>query len=356
MEKPLPRALMPLVIVMSLLSTSAQPDALSSDLKKAFAAGVLPDLHGAHVELGGQPLGEAYFPGEDESWGQPLGTRKHGPDTLHDLRSVTKSVVGLLYGIALQDGIVPPPDAPLYAQFPDYAHLRDARRDQITVEHALSMQMGLAWNEDLPYSDPRNSEIAMELAPDRYAYILSRPISQPPGTGWGYNGGATALLGKLISDGSGMALDQYAKTQLFDPLGITEFEWHAGADAVPSAASGLRLTLPDLSKVGRLVVQDGIFGGAQIVPGDWIARSFEPQVTLNEFVRYGYHWYLSGPPGTTVAFAAGNGGQRLTVQSDKDLVVASFSGAYNTPNSWAVPLKVLTDFAVPAAIAALARD
>ena len=345
-----------LVTALTLSSTPSVPETLSQKLEAAFSAGALSDLHSAYVEFGGETLGEVYFAGEDESWGKPLGVRDHGPETLHDLRSVTKSVVGLLYGIALGDGIVPPPEAPLYVQFPDYAHLRDPARDEITLAHVLSMQMGLEWNEDLPYSDPRNSEIAMELAPDRYAYILSRPIAQAPGTGWGYNGGATAILGKLISEGSGMALDAFARNRLFGPLGITEFEWHSGKDGVPSAASGLRLTLRDLSKIGRLVVQDGVFEGKQIVPGDWIARSFEPQTTLNDFVRYGYHWYLSGPPGTVVAFAAGNGGQRLTVQPDKDLVVASFSGAYNKPNSWDVPLKVVTDYAVPAAKDVLAQD
>lgn len=325
-------------------------DTLDTRLTDSFAAGDLPGLHGVIVELADRRLAETYFEGADERWGDPLGVRQHGPDTLHDLRSITKSVVGLLYGIALARGEVPAPHEPLYAQFPDYSDLaQEPGRDAILVGHALSMQMGLEWNEDLPYSDTRNSEIAMEYAPDRYRYVLEQPIVQAPGQSWTYSGGATALIGKMISDGAGMPLDAFAKKHLFDPLGITEFEWIAGQDGVPSAASGLRLVLPDLVKIGRMVAQDGVYEGQQIVPKDWLERSFQPRATLDEYTKYGYLWYLGGTPDNIVAFAAGNGGQRLTVQPKVDLVVASLAGNYNQPEAWRLPLKIVLEFVVPEA-------
>ena len=149
-------------------------------LAQAVAADQLPGLHSVLVLRHGEVFAEAYFKGRDERWGRPLGERQHGPDEIHDLRSVTKSVVGLLYGIALADGLVPAPEAPLYAQFPEYAGLADdPDRQAVRVMDALNMTMGLRWNEDLPYSDPRNSEIAMERAPDRFRYVLdsrSRPL------------------------------------------------------------------------------------------------------------------------------------------------------------------------------------
>ena len=130
-----------------------------------------------------------------------------GPETLHDLRSVTKSVVGLLYGIALDRGLVPPPDAPLMAQFPEYGDLAaDPARAGITVGHALTMTLGTEWDEERPYTDPENSEIAMEMAPDRYRYVLERPVIVPPGTRWIYSGGAVALVGALIARGAGKSL------------------------------------------------------------------------------------------------------------------------------------------------------
>ena len=88
----------------------------------------------------GRTLFEWYGEGEDQNWGRPLGKVKFGPTVLHDLRSVTKSMVGMLYGIALADGKVPPPEARLYDQFPQYADLaREPGRERLTVAHVLGM-------------------------------------------------------------------------------------------------------------------------------------------------------------------------------------------------------------------------
>ncbi len=83
--------------------------------------------------------------------GQSLENVKFGPETLHDIRSVTKSIVGLLYGIALAKGRVPALDTPIVAQFPEYADLgRDPERERITIRHALTMTLAMEWNENAP--------------------------------------------------------------------------------------------------------------------------------------------------------------------------------------------------------------
>jgi CubicO group peptidase (beta-lactamase class C family) len=85
----------------------------------------------------------------------------------HELRSVSKSIVGLLYGIALREGKVPALDAPLLAQFPDYTDLPDLeQRRRWTIRHAITMTLGLEWNEDISYDDPRNGQTAMDRAAD----------------------------------------------------------------------------------------------------------------------------------------------------------------------------------------------
>ena len=334
----------------------AHAQTLEEKLRSGFETGQLPGLHGAIIDFRGERLAEVYFPGKDERWGASIGVVNREAHSLHDLRSVTKSVVGLLYGIALSEGKVPGPDQPLYAQFPGYRDLlEEPGRDRILVGHALSMQMGLEWNEDIPYSDPRNSEVAMEKAPDRYRFVLEQPIREAPGESWIYSGGAVALLGKLIEDGTGMRLDAYAEEKLFTPLSIGTYEWIAGADGAPSAASGLRLALPDLAKIGHLVADLGAHEGQQIVPADWLEQSFYPRVTLNESTRYGYLWYLSGNEENPIAIAVGNGGQRLTVEIGVDLVVASFAGRYNDPESWQTSINVLFDYAVPEAKRLLAQ-
>ncbi len=325
----------------------AQP-VLNDGITTAHEDGALPGLHAVLVRYGEETLAEVYFSGRDERWGQTLGVRDHGPETLHDIRSVTKSVVGLLYGIALSEGKVPPPDAPLIAQFPDYSDLLgDPQRGGITVGHALSMKMGTEWSEDLPYTDPRNSEIAMELAEDRYRFALDRPMISDPGDYWVYNGGAVALIGKLIADGTGMDLEAYAASVLFDPLGIETFEWIRGADGVPSAASGLRLTAPGLARLGDLIIQQGRWDGQQIVPADWLEISFAPKADLDR-LRYGYLWWLAGqgdPPAWVAGF--GNGGQRLTVQPEFDLVIVVLAGNYNDPEAWKLPARVVEEFVSP---------
>ena len=323
---------------------------MDEQLTEAFEAGELAGLHGLLVVHEGEVLTEVHFDGEDERWGDPLGEREHAADTLHDVRSVTKPVVGLLYGIALAEGKVPDVDEGLLAQFPAYADLADdPDRRALRIHHALSMTMGTEWDEDLPYSDPRNSEIAMENAPDRYRFVLDRPLVGEPGTDWTYNGGAVAIVAKLIEDGAGMPVDEYAERKLFAPLGITDHEWVHGPDGVPSAASGLRLTLRDLAKIGQLVLQEGRFDGKEVVPADWLAASFTPRADLGNGLRYGWLWWLSGdgePPAWVAGF--GNGGQRLTIQPAYDLVIAVQAGNYNEPDAWQLPATLIEKFVAPA--------
>ncbi|WP_206057237.1 serine hydrolase [Nitratireductor sp. XY-223] len=347
-----------LVAVFAFSGVAASADAeLNRKLQDAFAAGELEGLHGVLIIHEGEVIAETYFEGPDQRWGAPLPNVKHSEISLHDLRSVTKSVVGLLYGIALGEGIVPPVDAPLIAQFPQYGDLAgEPLRDRITVGHALSMKMGTEWNEDLPYTDRRNSEIAMEYAADRYRFILDRPMVAEPGQEWRYSGGATAIVAKLISDGAGMPIDVYAREKLFGPLEIKSYEWIKGSDGVPSAASGLRLTLPDLGKIGRLILDGGVYNGQQVVPEAWLRESFRPRAELHQ-LRYGYFWWLASrgdPPSWVAGF--GNGGQRLTVQPEFDLVVAIFAGNYNDPDAWRLPVKVIEEFMVPAVRARIGNN
>ncbi|MEZ5924359.1 MAG: serine hydrolase [Hyphomicrobiaceae bacterium] len=328
---------------------SAQESETGKKIRQAVASGDLAGLHGVMVAHKGKVLVEEFFSGEDERWGVSLGKRDHGPETLHDLRSVTKSIVALLYGMALAERRVPTVDRPLLAQFPEYADLAgDPRRDAITIGHALSMQMGTEWDESLPYSDPRNSEIAMEAASDRYRFILDRPMIEPPGTQWRYNGGATAIIGRVIAKGVGKPIDAYAKKKLLEPLGIREFEWIKGRDGEPSAASGLRLKLPDLVRIGEMVVAGGTFDGRTIVPADWLTALATPRATTRDGLRYGYFWWLApqGDPPVWVA-CFGNGGQRLTVQSKHGLVIAINAGNYNRPDDWKMPVKLIEGYLVP---------
>ncbi|WP_416898472.1 MAG: serine hydrolase domain-containing protein [Minwuia sp.] len=323
---------------------------MEKEIREAYASGELKGLHGVVVRRHGALLAEAYFDGADQRWGRDLGVRTHGPDELHDIRSVTKSVVGMLYGIALSEGIVPPIDAPVIGQFPELADLaEDPARCAITIEHALSMRMGTEWDEEMPTTDPRNTGMQMERSDDRYRFALDRRMVHRPGTVWTYGGGATELVAGIIARGAGMPIDEYARKVLFQPLGIDEWEWVRGRDGHPVAASGLRLRMPDLVVIGEMVRQGGRHAGRQVVPEDWLKRSLVPRSEIPGGQRYGYFWWLSvegDPPGA--AMGIGNGGQRLHVGLRSGVTLAVLCGNYNQCDAWVVPTRILVDIVLPA--------
>jgi len=319
----------------------------------AFNKGELANLHSVIVVRDSRLVVERYYEGIDNHWGASLGNITFTADTLHDLRSVSKSIVSLLYGIALAEGKVPTIDTALLDQFPEYEDLvSDPDRRRITVEHALTMTMGLEWNEKFSYSEMRNSETAMEYAPDRFWYVLSRPIVDEPGTRFNYSGGATTVLAGIISRGVGKSVLDYAKEKLFHPLSITKVEWTSGLNGEPAAASGLRMTPRDLAKVGQLLLNQGRWDDVQVIPAEWLASSFMARVLSHGKTSYGYHWYLprnhrwsNGQVG-----AAGNGGQRLVIFPDYQLIIVITAGNYNLPDKTqsAYPRKIIRKLVLPA--------
>jgi CubicO group peptidase (beta-lactamase class C family) len=312
-------------------------------------------LHGVVVARHGKLVLERYFEGEDEAWGAPLGRVAFTQDTQHDLRSVTKSVLGLLYGIARAQGKVPAPEHKLLDALPEYADLAtDPRHRKLTVAHALTMTLGFDWNEDIPYQDPANSEIRMEQAPDRYRYIFTRPFIAEPGTRWIYGAAGTELIGKLIVKGAGQSLPDFARANLFEPLGIGKTVWTNGFNGQPAPASGLRMTPRDLARIGQLMLDGGTWGGRGILPAAWLDRCVTPIVSVDETRRYGYQWYVGdfafgAPLGWRLSRLErwwggfGEGGQRLFVVPDLTLVVAITAGNYLMPDQWVPSTRVMRE-------------
>jgi CubicO group peptidase (beta-lactamase class C family) len=326
----------------------------TADLPQRFAAlqdsGRLLNVHGVVAFRKGRLVFERYMAGTDESWGRQLGTVDFKADTLHDMRSVTKSIVGLLYGIALGQQRVPAPDQPLLAQFPEYPDLaKDPDKARLTVAHALTMTLGLDWSEDDPLH--HSDEVLMDDSPDRYRFVLERPTLGPPGKGYKYNGGATTLLGRLIERGTGVDLPTFARTALFDPLGISSAEWAKLPNGAASAASGLRLTPRDLARIGQMMLAAGKWDGRTIVPADWLEASVRPAAVVDDARRYGYQWYLgelalagkTGSYGAKWIGAFGLGGQRLFVFPDLEFVLAVTAGNYTTEDQGRAPIAILRE-------------
>jgi CubicO group peptidase (beta-lactamase class C family) len=311
------------------------------------------NIHAVLIERAGRLVYEEYFSGKDERWGQPLGVVTFTRSTLHDLRSVTKSVVSALVGIAGAAGAIPSLDAPLLDYFPEYKDLDVPERRRITIRHALSMSAGFEWNEDVPYTDPKNDEIVMNRSPDPLHYVLARPIVSAPGTSWRYNGGTTQALATIVQRATKRPLADYARATVLLPLGITEFEWLGNLAGVPSGASGLRLRPRDLAKFGSLYLHDGLWNGRQIIPKDWVYESTRRRLTFpgQEAKGYAYQWWhacYQTPSGVVeVPIAVGNGTQRIFLLRAQQTVVTVLAGRYNDFSS-SPPERLLLDFILPA--------
>jgi CubicO group peptidase (beta-lactamase class C family) len=318
------------------------------------------NIHAVLIERDGRLVYEEYFAGEDQRWGRPLGRVHFDAQTKHDLRSISKSMVSALVGIALASGAIRSLDEPLLDFFPEpaYADLAAPARRSLTLRHALTMSAGLEWNEDLPYTDPRNDEIVMTRSSDPIRYVLSRPIVSEPGATWAYNGGLTQLLGAIVQRATGQPLREYARTVLFEPLGVDDTEWLGDLNGMPSAASGLRLRPRDLAKFGSLYLHDGRWRGRQIISPNWVRESTRRHLPLPSPVSafgthgYGYQWrhtcFRTGAGTFESPTAAGNGQQRIYVLPALRLVVTVLAGRYNDPSAARLTERLLLEQIIPA--------
>lgn len=321
---------------------------LLKELVRQIRAGEHSNVHSLLVIRHSKLILEEYFSGLDERrdpvvGSKPVGMVKFNRNSLHDMRSVTKSVVSILFGIAQSQGFIGSLDTPVLDFFPEYTDLTSAERKAIRLRNLLSMTPGWEWDEDSkPYGDPGNSETAMDNSADPYRYVLERPILSMPGKKWQYNGGTTLLLGTIVERATKQPLDRYAEKVLFGPIGITQYEWIRYRNGKVIPASGLRLRPRDLARIARLYLQNGVWKG-QVVPESWVRASTSAQAPEG---FYGFHWWTGtsgepfGPSGPW-AMALGYGGQRALLCPSLDLIVVATAGLFNDRKQSTVIHKVL---------------
>ncbi len=315
--------------------TAAGMDTMPIQLMvKAIVANEYPNIHSVLIAKNNQLVFERYFSGKDEDWGTGFGVVDHSRGTLHDLRSITKSVVSACIGIAMDKGLIQSVDQNIFDFFPEYISYKTGLRAQVTVKDLLIMAGGMQWDENISYTDPANSEIQMTFSPNPVEFVLSRPMVDTPGTVWNYNGGATQLLAGIIKSVSGKEVDAFAAENLFSALGITTFTWHQyGVTGIPAAASGLRLTPGDMIKFGLLYASKGKYNGNQILSSAWVNESFESHIS-RDMGGYGYQFWIlpsfvSNGHTVDLVSAVGNGDQRIFFDDENHLTVVTTAGNYN---------------------------
>jgi hypothetical protein len=310
------------------------------------------NIHSVLIERHGRLIAEFYRQGKDHSinilfglW-RPFSTHvKFSPTTLHDIRSVSKSIVGLLVGIAQQKGEIGSLSTPILQFYPENLDVRSPEKDAIALEHLLTMSSGLQWNEGAVPND--ETRLFWETTPLRY--LLNRPIIAKPGQVFNYNSGGTMVLSDMLTRTSGKSLTELVKTELFDPLEITNWEWVSNLHGKELAFTGLRMRPRDLLKIGRMMLDGGRWQNRQVVPEAWVAASLRPKIATGykgspntaDDLKYSYQWWGGSINwhGKTLGWSAGfgNGGQRLFIVPDLDLAIVTTAGDYE---SWEIVHKL----------------
>jgi CubicO group peptidase (beta-lactamase class C family) len=306
------------------------------------------NVHAVLVARHGQLAFERYFSGSDEVHNRKVSNVTFDPDTRHDLKSVSKSVASLAVGIAIDRGRIRSVDEPILSFFPELSDLRSPETERLKLGHALTMSLGLKWVEADPSRNYDNDEVRMQMARDPCRYVLSLPVTAPPGQEFFYDTGALTLVSAIVRKATGRPLDDFARETLFEPLGIAGAEWfRVRGDS--DAGGGLRLRPRDMAKIGQLVLAGGRWNGRQIVSKAWIEASMTPRLEATSGYFYGYLWWLgrSLVNGREVhwAGALGRGGQSIRIVPELDLVVVVTAGYYQdySPQAFQVQSGVFKD-------------
>lgn len=249
---------------------------------------------------------------------------------LHTLQSVTKSVMSVAFGIAVDRGYIPGVEAAAWPFLEAYGpDLAEPRRAAATIEDFLTMRSGIDWAvPGQTYDDPTHPTVELEASEAWVEYVVARPVGTDPGTRFDYNDGVSVLLGKILREATGERMDRWAEEHLFGPIGIDDYHWKVTPDGEADTEGGLYLSPHDLARVGYLMLRGGAWDDRRIVSEEWVRASTSPVIpdiapnNGRADTGYGYQWWIPArDDGETAIFAAnGYGGQFLHVVPEHDLV------------------------------------
>lgn len=313
----------------------------SRGLASAYQAFAASDVTQALlVERNGVVVMEEYFNG--------------GSAAAHyDVRSVTKSVTSILIGIAIDQGRIGGVHETIGPHLGRVLPDLETPKAQITIEQLLTMTSGLPWNE-------LNSEVQdygpFVSSPDPLIWILSKPFEREPGTYWHYNNAGSHILSAILTQATGMSAREFARQQLFVPMGEEVGPWPADPRGYNYGGHGISLTGRALVKMGRLVLDGGVYQGRRLVSADWVreatATRWDTHTAVPWGTGYGYHWWTGSDSRAGLSFfmALGYGGQFvIDVPSRNTVIVATtrWSGVPHAGDNWYYVLRTIIEHILP---------
>ncbi len=240
--------------------------------------------------------------------------------TVHDQASVSKSIMTTLIAIAADQGQLHLDD-PVLSFFPERTVAnRDAAKERITVRHLASMSSGL----DCTAANDEQTLHEMERSEDFVQFTLDRRMISEPGTSFVYCSPGMHLLSAILQKATGMTALEFARRNLFTPLGIRDVIWPADAQGINHGWGDIRLHPHDTAKIGFLWLNHGLWEGKQIVSRAWVEASVKTQIETRDDDDYGYGWWITGDEGEYAAI--GRGGQRIQVWPAIDTILVMTGG------------------------------
>jgi CubicO group peptidase (beta-lactamase class C family) len=241
-------------------------------------------------------------------------------ELLHNMASVTKSVMTTLIGIAADQGKLQL-DQPMLSFFPErtIANL-DARKEKITVRHLAGMVNGFESGclvGDLPTIE------RMQAAPDWVQAALDRKMVLEPGTEFCYDSPGMHLLSAILQKATGMTALDFARKNLFEPLGIRDVIWESDPQGITHGWGDLHLKPREAAKLGYLWLNKGVWHGKQIVSAGWVEEAVKPHSKAGGD-GYGYGWWVSEDGYS----ASGRGGQHIKVAPALNAIVVTTGGGF----------------------------
>jgi len=256
--------------------------------------------------------------------------RGYDKDSAFNIRSVSKSFLSAMTGIAVGNGTINSINDKMLDFYPEYVHSGlDPRKDGITIKHLLTMQAGID-HEQNNYSRLYGTSNWIQSA-------IEEPLLYDPGTTHSYNTFLTHLLSGIITKESGISTYEFGQDYLFDPLGITIQDWKQSPQGIYFGGNNMFFTTRDMAVLGYLYLNDGEINGIQIVPHDWVKESLNNRMPSHQQGGswgdlddggYGYLWWLGKIEGHKVFLAIGHGGQFVICFPKLDMIIVTNSDAY----------------------------